>query len=106
MFGRLATFTSFVFGGCLKNAWLQNAFYMEIFSKNAFPVDAAKLLGDFLLLAAGACHCSKGQGSKGQGKALLQAFNNARARSGASIGQTWDCASESGGDASHDIRQL
>ena len=49
MFGRLATFTSFVFGGCLKNARLQNAFYMEISIKNAFPVDAAKLLGDFLL---------------------------------------------------------
>ena len=30
-------------------------------------------------MAAGACHCSKGQGSKGQGKALLQGFNNARA---------------------------
>ena len=30
--------------------------------------------------------CSKGQGSKGQGKALLQGFNNARARSGARIG--------------------
>ena len=57
-------------------------------------------------MAAGACHCSKGQGSKGQGNALLQGFNNARARSGARIGQTWDCASESGGDASHDIRQL
>ena len=34
---------------CLKNAWLQNAFYMEISTKNAFRVDAAKLLGDFLL---------------------------------------------------------
>ena len=49
MFGRLATFTSFVFSGCLKNAWLQNAFYMEISTRNAFRVDAAKLLGDFLL---------------------------------------------------------
>ena len=65
-------------------------------------------------MAAGAWHCSNGQGSKGQGKALLQGFNNARARAlaraldkpGTALGQTWDCASESGGDASHDIRQL
>ena len=39
-------------------------------------------------MAAGAWHCSKGQGSKGQGKALLQGFNTARARSGARIGRT------------------
>ena len=49
MFGRLATLTSFMFDGCLKNAWLQNAFYMETSTKPAFRVDAAKLLGDFLL---------------------------------------------------------